>query len=150
MSLPKPVAEEGDKSPAEIEGQLRRTVAGYADWAVREWRRTLAHIEKKHAGYVPPGERDDVAALLELLRSAVTSFERMGQDGAGRIDHLAPADVRGHCGGEPDGEGHLARPGADYWRAGRACGPPTPPSSAARRRRWRPPGSSRQTASRRG
>jgi hypothetical protein len=96
MSVPQPVTDDagpvsaGDH-PAEIAGELHRSLAGYMEWVVTEWRRTLAQVEKKQAGYVPPGERDDLAALREHTRFALDAFERIREHPA-RLDHLAPAD----------------------------------------------------------
>jgi hypothetical protein len=97
MSLPKPVIDDGSPDAAtEIAGDLQRTLARSMDWAVREWRALLAELEKKHAGYVPPGERDDLAQLREFTRSAIDSFERMGEGDPARLDHLAPAEYSWH------------------------------------------------------
>jgi hypothetical protein len=115
MSLPTPHEKTPDPDAvAEIEGELRRTLNDSAQWAVREWRRMLAAVEKKHAGYVPPAERDDVAGLLDLLRAAIATFERMGRDDPARLDHLTPADLSWH-----DITGEIARDeaaGRALWR----------------------------------
>jgi len=94
MSLPRPANEDvGPEAAVEIAGDVRRTLARSMDWAVREWRAQLAAIEKKQAGYVPPGERDDLAQLRELTRTALDSFERIGTGDPARLDHLTPADL---------------------------------------------------------
>src|SRR5215207_10681988 len=93
MSVPKPVNEEpAADSVAEIRGELRRSLTGYMEWALRAWRETLAEIEKKHAGYVPPGERDDLAALRENTQFAITAFERIGQGDPVWLEHQTPAE----------------------------------------------------------
>ena len=95
VSLPAPV--DGDADPAaEVGRDLRRALARFMDHAVRAWRAKLADVEKKQAGYVPPGERDELAGLRELTRYAVDAFERIGRDGAGRIEHLAPDELGWH------------------------------------------------------
>src|SRR5215213_2679881 len=97
MNLPKRVDEDaGPNEAVEIAGDMQRTLARYMDWAVREWRALLADLEKKHAGYVAPGERDDLAKLLEFTRSAINSFERMGQGDPLQLDHLTPAEYSWH------------------------------------------------------
>lgn len=94
MSLPVPADDEDNVDiVAEIGGDLHRSLARFMDFAVREWRTLLADVEKKQAGYVPPGERDDLACLREFTRFAIDTFERIGHEGAGRIDHLTPADL---------------------------------------------------------
>jgi hypothetical protein len=96
MSLPERVDDAGPEGAVEIAGDVQRTLARSMDWAVREWRALLADLEKKHAGYVAPGERDDLAKLLEFTRSAITSFERIGQGDPARLDHLTPAEYSWH------------------------------------------------------
>jgi hypothetical protein len=97
MSLPKPVIDDGSPdAAAEIAGDVQRTLAHSMDWAVREWRSLLAALEKKHAGYVAPGERDDLAQLREFTRSAIDSFERMGQGDPVRLDHVTPEEYSWH------------------------------------------------------
>jgi hypothetical protein len=78
---------------AEIGADLHRTLAGYTDWAVRTWRETLADIEKKRAGYVPPGERNDLAALCENLRIVVDSLARVGKERSPFLDDRLAAEV---------------------------------------------------------
>ena len=96
MSLPVPADDEGADVAHEVGGDLRRALGRFMDHAVREWRSALAAVEKKHAGYVPPGERDDLAGLREFTRYAVDAFERIGREGAGLIDHLAPDELSWH------------------------------------------------------
>ena len=89
---PVPVAD----PTAEIGADLHRTLARYTDWAVQTWRQTLEHIEKKQAGYVPPGERDDLAALRENLRIAVDALARVGKERSPFLDDRAAAEVSWH------------------------------------------------------
>jgi hypothetical protein len=97
MSLPKPVTTEASSDAAvEIAGDVQRTLAHYMDWAVREWRSLLAELEKKHAGYVAPGERDNLAQLREFTRSAIDSFERIGQGDPVWLEHQTPAEYSWH------------------------------------------------------
>jgi hypothetical protein len=97
MSVPKPVNEETTANSAvEIRGELHRSLAGYMDWALRAWRETLSEVEKKHAGYVSPGERDDLAALRENTQFAINAFERIGHGDPARLDHLTPAEYSWH------------------------------------------------------
>src|SRR4051794_9130156 len=84
-----PVATPAD----EIGADLQRTLARSTEWAVKAWRETLKAIEKKHAGYVPPGERDDLTALRENLRIAVDALARVGKERAPFLDDRAAADV---------------------------------------------------------
>src|SRR5688572_22529616 len=93
MSVPSPIDDHatGDDVQA-ISTELHRSLARYMDWVVHEWRETLAQVEHKQRGYVPPGERDDLAELRELTRSALDMFERVGR-GAGHLDHMSPADL---------------------------------------------------------
>ncbi|MDP9365459.1 MAG: hypothetical protein M3Q10_14750 [Chloroflexota bacterium] len=94
MSLPAHANDdENTDVAAEVGGDLHRALGRYMDHAVRKWRTALADVERKHRGYAPPGERDDLAGLREFTRSAVDAFERIGQDGAGLIDHLAPDEL---------------------------------------------------------
>jgi len=97
MSLPRPVHEDaGPDAMVEIAGDVQRTLARHMDWVVREWRVLLADLEKKQAGYVSPGERDDLAKLREFTHSAIVSFERIGRDDPARLDHLTPAEYSWH------------------------------------------------------
>src|SRR5215211_7615959 len=89
VSDPAPVADPA----AEIGADLHRILARYTDWAVKTWRETLADIEKQQAGYVPPGERDDLAALRENLRLAVDSLARVGKERTPSFDDRPPAEV---------------------------------------------------------
>src|SRR4051812_11246699 len=84
-----PVATPAD----EIGADLQRTLARSTEWAVKTWRETLELIEKKHAGYVPPGERDDLAALRDNLRIAVEALARVGKERAPFLEDRAAADV---------------------------------------------------------
>ena len=81
---------------AEIGADLHRTLARYTDWAVKAYRESLDHIEKKQAGYVPPGERDDLAALRENLRGAIDALARVGTERSPFLDDRAAADVSWH------------------------------------------------------
>src|SRR6185436_6484978 len=93
MSLPKPVNEEPTAhSASEIRGELQRSLASSKEWALRAWRETLAEVEQKQAGYVPPGERDDLAALRENTQFAITAFERIGHDDPVWLEHQAPTE----------------------------------------------------------
>lgn len=97
MSLPSRVPEEaGPESAVEITGEMQRALARWMDWAVREWRGLLTELEKRQAGYVPAGERDDLALLREHTRYALDAFERIGRDGPALLDHLTPADCTWH------------------------------------------------------
>ena len=89
MSLPATTHDEA-VATVEIAGEVRRTLSGYMDWTVRQWRLLLADLDKKHAGYVAPGERDDLALLREHARFAIDAFERMGSGDPVRLDHLTP------------------------------------------------------------
>jgi hypothetical protein len=90
MNLPKPVMGDTDFHPTvEIAADVQRTLARSMDGVVREWRVLLAELEKKQAGYVAPGERDDLASLREYTRAAIDSFERIGRDPI-RLDHMTP------------------------------------------------------------
>src|SRR5215212_1004489 len=92
MSLPKPITEDAALDPVvEIAGDVQRTLARSMDGIVREWRVLLAELEKKQAGYVAPGERDDLAKMREYTRAAIDSFERIGRDPI-RLDHMPPAE----------------------------------------------------------
>jgi hypothetical protein len=111
MSIPTPRSDQTPaEAPAEIASELHRSLTSYMDWTVRQWRALLANLDKKHQGYVPTGERDDLAQLRDLVRSAITNFERIGEDGAGRLDHLTPADLRWH-----DISAEIARNAAAGW-----------------------------------
>ena len=93
MRLPRPVnVDAGPDASVEIAGDVQRTLARLMDGTVREWRVLLAQLEKKQAGYVAPGERDDLASLREFTLYAIDSFERIGHDGPARLDHLTPAE----------------------------------------------------------
>lgn len=89
LPAPAPVADPA----AEIGADLHRTLARYTEFAVRAWRETLADIEKQQAGYVAPGERDDLALLRDLLRSAVDSLERVGKERSPFLAERSPRDV---------------------------------------------------------
>src|SRR5215212_3807742 len=92
MSLPKPITEDAALDPVvEIAAEVQRTLARSMDGVVREWRVLLADLEKKQAGYVAPGERDDLASLRDYTRAAIDSFERIGRDPV-HLDHLTPAE----------------------------------------------------------
>jgi hypothetical protein len=92
MNLPKPITEETDFHPTvEIAADVQRSLVHLMDGVVREWRALLVELEKKQAGYVPPGERDDLASLREYTRAAIDSFERIGRDPI-RLDHMTPAE----------------------------------------------------------
>ena len=86
---PAPVADPA----AEIGADLHRTLARYTDWAVQTWRETLADVETQQAGYVPPGERDDLAALRSNLRMAVDALARVGKERSPFLDDRAAAEV---------------------------------------------------------
>src|SRR5215212_1430314 len=86
---PAPVAD----PTAEIGADLHRTLSRYTDWAVRTWRETLADIEQQQAGYVPPSERDDLAALRSNLRAAVDALASVGKERSPFLDDRAAADV---------------------------------------------------------
>jgi hypothetical protein len=93
MSVPKPVDEETTADAAvEIRGELQRSLSDYMDWAVSAWREKLAEIEKKQATYVPPGERDDLAALRENTQFAINAFERIGQGDPVWLQRQTPAE----------------------------------------------------------
>lgn len=97
MSVPLPVTEETTADAAvEIRGELHRSLAGYMEWALSAWRETLAQVEKKQAGYVAPGERDDLAALRENTQFAITAFERIGQGDPVWLEHQTPAEYSWH------------------------------------------------------
>jgi hypothetical protein len=96
MNLPKPVTTEANLEPVvEIAGEVQRTLARSMDGVVREWRLLLAQLEEKQAGYVPPGERDDLASMREYTRVAIDSFERIRRDPI-NLDHLTPAEYSWH------------------------------------------------------
>ena len=98
MNLPKPVTTDANLDPVvEIAGDVQRTLARSMDGVVREWRVLLAQLEEKQAGYVAPGERDDLASLRDYTRAAIDSFERMGQGDPARLEHLTPADYSWHA-----------------------------------------------------
>src|SRR5215218_501980 len=93
MSLPTPISPDaGSDAAVETAGDVQRTLARYMDWAVREWRAQLAAVAKKQEGYLPPGERDDLASLREFTQSAINAFARIGQGDPVRLDHLTPAE----------------------------------------------------------
>ena len=74
MSFPRPSvpASEGkprSRLPVNCAGPWRRASSGPCASGGMQ----LAAIEKKQAGYVPPGERDDLAALRDFTRSAIDS-----------------------------------------------------------------------------
>lgn len=97
MSAPVPRKTSSGDAPAEIAGDLHRTLGHSLDYTVREWRRQLAAIERQQQGYVPPGDkRDDLAALRDFTRSAIDSFAKIRERGAGRLDHLRPDEVSWH------------------------------------------------------
>lgn len=97
MNLPVPLEnDDADGDVAEVGGDLHRALGRYLDHVTREWRTALAAVEQKHQGSVPPGERDDLAGLREFTRMAVDAFARVGQDGGGRLDHLAPDEYSWH------------------------------------------------------
>ena len=90
MSLPSPISDDSSPTSVEIAGDVRRTLVRSMDSIVREWRTLLAQVEKKQQGYVPPGERDDLASMREFTRSAIDTFERIGRGDPARLDHLTP------------------------------------------------------------
>lgn len=93
MSLPQLIPnEDPTDAVAEIGSELHRALTGYMDWVVREWRNELAAVEQKQQGYVPPDERDNLAALRDFTRSAIASFERISKDPQ-RLDHLRLGDL---------------------------------------------------------
>ena len=94
MSLPVPAIDDTTTDlAAEIGGDLQRSLAQFMDHAVREWRTMLAQLDAKPRPWVAAGGRDDAADLIDFTRAAVTAFERMGREGAGKIDHLSPAEL---------------------------------------------------------
>lgn len=80
-----------DPAEAEIGRDLHRALGRFMDWAVREWRTALAEVERKQRGYVPAGERDDLAAMREFMQHAIATFEGIGRDPRPRLDDL-PVD----------------------------------------------------------
>jgi hypothetical protein len=78
---------------AEIGADLHRTLARYTDWAVKAYRDTLDHIERKQAGYVPPGERDNLATLRENLRLAIEALDRVGKEPSSFLEDRTAVDV---------------------------------------------------------
>jgi len=94
MSLPVPA--DDAEGVAEVGDALRLALARFMDHAVGEWRTMLAELERRPRPWVQPGGRDDAAGLIEFTRAALGVFERMGREGAGKTDHLAPADLGWH------------------------------------------------------
>lgn len=89
---PAPAADPGD----EIAGALHRTLNRHADWAVNAYRNSLEHIGRKQAGYVPAGERDELAVLRENLRAAVDSLERIDKERPAGLDDRHASEVAWH------------------------------------------------------
>ena len=120
MSLPAPINDDAGDLAAEVGADLRRALARHMDHVLRGWRTMLAHVEEKQRGYVPPGERDDLASLRDFTRYAIDAFERLGREGAGRLDHPAPEDLDWHqllAEWRRDGNVHASR-------GSRGCDPP--------------------------
>ncbi len=89
---PAPVADPA----AELGSDLHDALGRHMDWALRAWRETLAEVEKKQAGYVAPGERDDLALLRDNTRFALDAFGRVGKDRSPSLDDRAASAVSWH------------------------------------------------------
>src|SRR4051812_28559345 len=88
-----PAVPDDDRAVAEIGGDLHRSLNTHRDHVVREWRTAFAQLERRQQGYVPPGERDNLASLREYTKLAITALERVGQDRSPSLDVQTPADL---------------------------------------------------------
>jgi hypothetical protein len=95
VNVPQLVTDGVGNTPAEIADELHRSLVEHMEWAVNAWRRMLDEVETKQAGYIPSGERDDLAALRENTRFALDTFARIREHPA-KLDHLNPADLTWH------------------------------------------------------
>jgi hypothetical protein len=110
MNLPSPLTDDTNSDAAtQVGDDLQRSLARSMDYVVREWRNALADVETRQQGYVPAGERDDLASLREFTRDAIDAFEGVMRSGPARLDYLTPDDLDWH---------HLT----DEWRRDEAAG----------------------------
>lgn len=77
---------------AEVGDEMQRTMARSMDWVLREWRAVLAYVETKQTRAVASDERDELAVVRDLTRSAIDSLERSGRGDPARLDHLRPSE----------------------------------------------------------
>jgi hypothetical protein len=75
---------------ADVGRELQQALGRHMEQVVREWRALLADVERRQQGYVPAAERDDLALVRDYSRAAIDAFERIGREGAGRLDQVTP------------------------------------------------------------